>query len=76
MAVAKRCELQVFNTLCSVKINYSYELTIYKEKYNKSKISIRLKWYRKKQGRIHGNPVADGWAGAVPQKPLGIQKCD
>ena len=23
-----------------------------------------------KQGRIHGNPVADGWAGAVMQKPL------
>ena len=31
---------------------------------------------KKKQGRIHGNPVADGWAGAVMQKPLGIQKCD
>ena len=30
----------------------------------------------KEQGRIHGNPVADSWAGAVPQKPLGIQKCD
>ena len=29
-----------------------------------------------KQGRIHGNAVADGWAGAVMQKPLGIQKCD
>ena len=29
-----------------------------------------------KQGRIHGNPVVDGWAGAVPQKLLGIQKCD
>ena len=29
-----------------------------------------------RQGRIHGNPVADGWAGAVMQKPLGIQKCD
>ena len=29
-----------------------------------------------KQGRIHGNPVADGWAGAVMRKPLGIQKCD
>ena len=28
------------------------------------------------QGRIHGNPVADGWAGGVMQKPLGIQKCD
>ena len=24
------------------------------------------------QGRIHGNPVADGWAGAVMQKPLAI----
>ena len=30
--------------------------------------------HAKKQGRIHGNPVADGWAGAVMQKPLGIQK--
>ena len=30
----------------------------------------------KEQGRIHGNPVADGWAGAVMQKSLGIQKCD
>ena len=29
----------------------------------------------KKQGRIHDNTVADGWAGAVVQKPLGIQKC-
>ena len=31
---------------------------------------------RKKQGRIHGRTVADGWAGAVMQKPLAIQKCD
>ena len=30
---------------------------------------------KSKQGRIHGNPVADGWAGAVVRKPLGIQKC-
>ena len=30
----------------------------------------------KKQGRIHGNTVADGWAGAVMRKPLGIKKCD
>ena len=29
-----------------------------------------------KQSRIHGSPVADGWAGAVLRKPLGIQKCD
>ena len=28
------------------------------------------------QGRIHGNPVADGWAGAVMRKPIGIQKRD
>ena len=28
----------------------------------------RNRW-RKKQGRIHGNPVADGWAGAVMRKP-------
>ena len=25
-----------------------------------------------KQGRIHGNPVADSWAGAVMQKQLAI----
>ena len=31
---------------------------------------------QEKQGRIHGNPVADSWAGAVMRKPLGIQKCD
>ena len=30
----------------------------------------------REQGRIHGNPVADGWAGAVMPKPLKIQKCD
>ena len=30
----------------------------------------------KQQGRIHGNPVADGWAGAVMQNRLEIQKCD
>ena len=28
------------------------------------------------QGRIHGNPVADGWAGAVMRKSFGIQECD
>ena len=27
-----------------------------------------------KQGRIHGNTVADSWAGAVMQKLLAIQK--
>ena len=27
------------------------------------------------QGRIHGIPVADGWAGAVMRKLIGIQKC-
>ena len=32
--------------------------------------------HERKQGWIHGNPVADGWAGAVMRKPLGIQKCD
>ena len=30
----------------------------------------------KEQGRIHGNTVADGLAGAVMQKPPGIKKCD
>ena len=37
---------------------------------------IILQWiyrvYTCKQGRIHGNPVADGWAGAIMQKPLAI----
>ena len=37
---------------------------------------LRQSVFLHKQGRIHGNPVADGWAGAVPQKTLGIQKCD
>ena len=32
--------------------------------------------YKTKQGWIHGNPVADSWAGAVMQKLPGIQKCD
>ena len=27
---------------------------------------------KKKQSQIHGNSVADGWAGAVMGKPLGI----
>ena len=26
-----------------------------------------------KQGRIHGNPVTDGWAGAVMRKKIAIQ---
>ena len=28
------------------------------------------------QHETRPNPVADGWTGAVMQKPLGIQKCD
>ena len=39
-------------------------------------MSICLNHIKLKQGRIHGNPVADGWAGAVLRKPLEIQKCD
>ena len=27
------------------------------------------------QGQIHGTSVADGWAGAIMQKLLAIQKC-
>ena len=38
--------------------------------------SYELKLCEEEQGRIHGNPVADGWAGAVMQKLPGIQKCD
>ena len=30
----------------------------------------------RKQGRIHSNPVADGWEGAVERKLLAIQNCD
>ena len=30
--------------------------------------------YINKQGWIHGNPVADGWAEAVMHKPLAIQQ--
>ena len=37
---------------------------------------IRMPHWPKKQGRIHGNPVADGWAGGAMRKPRGIQKCD
>ena len=29
-----------------------------------------------KQDRIHGRTVADGWVGAIMQKPLAIQKYD
>ena len=29
---------------------------------------------RLKKGRMHGNPVADSWGGAVKQKALAIQK--
>ena len=31
---------------------------------------------KKEHGRIHGNPIADSWAGAALQKLLGIQKYD
>ena len=40
-----------------------------RSKARKSKIEME-------HGRIHGNPVMDGWAGAVMRKTLGIQKCD
>ena len=32
--------------------------------------------YRVIEKRQHGRTVAVGWAGAVLQKPLAIQKCD
>ena len=35
-----------------------------------------LFYFFNKPFRENGNPVADGWAGAVSQKPLGIQKCN
>ena len=36
---------------------------------------LQQKKRKKKQGQLHNNPIPDGWAGAVVQKPLGIQKC-
>ena len=38
------------------------------------KVAYRVACTLQKQGRIHGKTVADGWAGAVMQKPLEIQK--
>ena len=50
-------------------------------KRKKKKMMQRMKMKNEKnrqreQGRIHGNSVADGWAGAVMRKPLEVQKCD
>ena len=42
----------------------------------KSPILLKSCAHMTEQGRIHGNPVADGWAGTVMQKPLRTQKCD
>ena len=60
--------------------------TIEKEELKKKKKETEGKGEEKKedekkkeigeQGRIHGNSVADGWAGAVMRNPLAIQKCD
>ena len=50
------------------------ELT--KVRYKNVRFSTGLGKIQGKQGRIHGNAVADGWAGAVLRKPLEIQKCD
>ena len=38
-------------------------------------ISGRIGFLGGKQGRIYGNPVADGWAGAIMQKSLAILGC-
>ena len=42
----------------------------------KQKVVRKLQVNSGKQGRIYGNPVADGWAGAVMPKARPIQKCD
>ena len=42
----------------------------------KPKFLVPVHHYLYEQGRIHGNTVADGWAGAVVQKLLAIQKYD
>ena len=41
---------------------------------NRNKIFDPISNYLLKPGRIHGKTVADGWAGAVVQKPLVILK--
>ena len=38
----------------------------------KSQILTSFRLFLIEQGRIHGRTVADGWAGAVMQKPLEI----
>ena len=57
------------NTMTRLKGTKSGRVT--RKRRRKCRVGIE-----KEQGRIHGNPVADGWTGAVMQKPLGIQKCD
>ena len=39
-------------------------------------IHFKIELQERKQGRIHGTPVADGWAGAIMPKPLANQKRD
>ena len=38
-------------------------------------MGLTNRFFKAEQGRLHGNTVAVGWAGAVVRKPLGIQKC-
>ena len=71
----------ISNIRIPVKLNdkRDWERTLVKDKQTnrmpnlKSRVALYIK---EKQGQIHGNPVADGWAGVVMQKPLAIQKYD
>ena len=49
-----------------------------KRKRKKEKHEVKVEKEEKKKTRLDTRPipVADGWAGAIMQKPLGIQKCD
>ena len=40
----------------------------------KRKQARSITFLTNQQGRIHGIPVANGWAGAVMRKPLAIQQ--
>ena len=55
-----------------IAMSYFSKLVIHPKKW----IPVPGRPSPKGKNQIHGNPVADGWAGAVMQKTFGIQKCD
>ena len=64
----KKTELNELNELEYLKTPSQMSLLKHISKY----LFIYRIW--NEQGRIHGNPVADGWAGAVMRRPLGIKQ--